>query len=145
MYVPYRCCVKSFEDYYNQQAGNGLSFYQGSQQQQGHGLGGFFRSLFRAAVPLLKSGAKAVGKQVLRSGVDLAQDALQGKNLKDSATQRLKEAGSVLTDKAGAKIKTMLGGGRRRRRKGLKKKRKTLKRIIRSKARKVYTSDIFSR
>ena len=74
MFVPYECCQQSFEDYYTQQTGNGLNYYQGNPYKKGYGFGGLFRSLFLAAVPLFKSGAKAVGKQLFHSGVDVLND-----------------------------------------------------------------------
>lgn len=138
MYQPYRCNINSFENYYTDQVGNGLLYYQGARLQKGSGLGGIFRRMLRFAFPLFKSGVKAVGKQVLRSGVDIANDYVQGKDIKTSAKEKIKEAGKLLTDKAASKVKTMIGSGRNKRR------RKHQKKIIRSKVRKVNTPDIFS-
>lgn len=138
MYVPYRCCQESFEKYYTQQTGHGLDFYQGSPYQRGYGLGGIFRSLFRAAVPLFQSGAKAVGKQLFHSGVDLLNDISQGQDIKAASKRRIKEAGQHLTDKAASKIKTMIGSG-------LNKKRKQSKKcFIKHKVKKGKVQDIFS-
>ena len=92
MFVPYQCCQQSFEDYYTHQSGNGLNYYQGSPFQKGYGFGGLFRSLFRAAVPLFKSGAKAVGKQLFHTGVDVLNDLSRGDNINEAAKRRLKEA-----------------------------------------------------
>lgn len=139
MYVPYRCCQKSFEDYYTNQTGHGLNFYKGSTFQRGYGLGGLFQSFFRAAVPLLKSGAKAVGKQILHSGVNLLNDVTQGQNVRLAAKRRLKEAGNMLTDKAAAKVKTLIGSGRRN-----KKRKRVIKRPTSHRAKKEKTHDIFS-
>ena len=124
MLVPYQCCQRSFEDYYAHQTGSGLNYYQGSPFQKGYGFGGLFRSLFRAAVPLFKSGAKAVGKQLLHSGVDVLNDLSRGENIKVSAKRRLKEAGQNLTEKASEKVKVMIGSGKHH------KKRKTSKKSI---------------
>lgn len=139
MYVPYQCCQKSFEDYYVQQTGRGLNYYQGSSHQRGYGLGGLFRSFFRAAVPLFKSGAKAVGKQLFRSGVDLLNDVTKGENVEMAVKKRLKEAGNVLTDKASTKVKTLIGSGKRN-----KKRKRTRKPVISRRAKKEKTHDIFS-
>lgn len=139
MFVPYQCCQKSFEDYYTQQSGSGLNYYQGTTFQKGYGFGGLFRSLFRAAVPLFKSGAKAVGKQLFHSGVNVLNDLSRGEDIKVAAKRRLKEAGQNLTDKVATKVKTMIGSGRRN------KKRKQLKnRVIPAKAKRVKTHDIFA-
>lgn len=138
MYVPYRCCEKSFEDYYVHQSGHGLNYYQGATFQRGHGIGGLFRSFFRAAVPLFKSGAKAVGKQLFNSGVELLNDVTHGGDFKEAAKKRLKEAGQQLTDKAAVKMKTMIGSGRYKRRK------RNQKRPISRPAKKVKAHDIFA-
>lgn len=136
MYHPYQCCVSSFEDYYTRQAGHGLAYYKGVAHQRGNGLGGIFRSMFRMVLPLFKSGAKAIGKQALKSGVDIANDYMQGKDVRNAARERMKEAAKSLTDKASTKVKSMVGGHKR--------KRQPSKRIIRKKFRKVCASDIFS-
>lgn len=142
MYVPYQCCQKSFEDYYTNQTGRGLNFYKGSTYQRGYGFGGLFRSLFRAAVPLFKSGAKAVGKQLLNSGMSLLGDVSQGENLKTAAKRRMKEAGNILTDKASSKVKNMIGSGRKK--KANKKRKRSTKRVTSRKIQKKAHVDIFS-
>lgn len=137
MYQNYHCCTKSFEDYYSNQAGNGLPYYKGVSLQRGSGLGGIFKSMFRMVLPLLKSGVKTVGKQALRSGVDIANDYMQGKDLKVASKQRVKEATKILTNKAADKMKTMIGGQHKR-------KRKNRKSVSSKKYRKACTPDIFS-
>lgn len=122
-----------------QQTGNGLNYYQGSLHQRGYGLGGLFRSFFRAAVPLFKSGAKAVGKQLFHSGVNLLNDVTKGEDIKSAAKKRLKEAGNVLTDKATTKVKSMIGSGKRN-----KKRKRARKPVISRRAKKEKTHDIFS-
>lgn len=138
MYVRYQCCQKSFEDYYVHQSGNGLNYYQGASFQRGYGFGGLFRSFFRAAVPLFKSGAKAVGKQLWHTGVDVLNDLSRGENLKIAAKRRLKEAAHQLTDKASSKVKTMIGSGKN------KKRKRAVKRINSRKTKKVLVRDIFA-
>lgn len=138
MLEPYQCCTRSYEEYYTNQAGNGLSYYRGIPLQRGSGLGGIFRSMFRMAVPLFKKGAKALGKQFLRTGVEVANDVIQGKDVKSAVKQRAKEAGKSLTDKAANKVKNMIGSGQH------KRKSKVRNRFIRRKVRKVKAADIFS-
>lgn len=136
MYQPYHCCTRSFEEYYSNQGGNGLPYYKGISLQRGSGLGGIFKSMYRMVLPLFKSGARALGKQALKSGIDIANDYVQGKDLKTASEQRAREAAKILTDKASTKVKTMIGGNKRKR---VKKKL-----LIRKKYRKQYTPDIFS-
>ena len=68
MYSSY-CCEKDnkmHEDYYVKQAGNGLPVFRGASFQKGYGIGSVFGSIGRAVLLLLKSGAKAVGKEALK-------------------------------------------------------------------------------
>ena len=86
---------KLYEEYYLKQAkqkGGSLPVFHGSRFQKGYGLGAVFKGLFRWALPHLKQGAKAVGKKALQTGVNAAQDALAGENLKVAVTKRVKEA-----------------------------------------------------
>ena len=140
MYVPYQCCQKSLDDHYVYQTGSGLNYYQGSPYQRGYGLGGLFRSLFRVAAPLFKSGVKAIGKQVFHSGVNLMNDISQGQDLRGAAKRRFKEAGKVLVDKAADKVKTMIGNGKRNK-KRKRSKKPLIRRVVKKKC---ATRDIFS-
>ena len=44
--------------------------------QRGHGLGNMLRSLTKFAIPFLKKGAKAVGKQAMKTGMNIAQEVM---------------------------------------------------------------------
>lgn len=111
---------QSFNQYYLNQVGSGLPYYSGSTGlQRGHGLGGLIGSLFRTAMPLLKKGAAAVGRQALQTGVEIAEDVMGGKNVKSSARNRVRQAGRQLGSRAAKKIQTGRGG------KKTKKKKKT--------------------
>jgi hypothetical protein len=115
------CCdgsKKYYEDYYVNQAGGGLPYFAGARIQRGHGLGSILSGLFRSALPLLKRGAMALGRQALSTGAQMAGDVLGGESLKASAKRRLKSAGSELLQKAAAHLQQGEGIKRRRRRKG---------------------------
>ncbi len=94
MKVPYSCTRKSFDRLY--QEGQGLQVFRGTPYQRGHGLGGILAGLFRAAVPVLKrtaipflkNTAVKAGKRLLKTGVEIAGDALRGENVKQSAKKR---------------------------------------------------------
>jgi hypothetical protein len=47
-------------DIYIHQAGKGYLVFAGRRYQRGHGLGSIFGGLFKAAMPLLKKGAKTL-------------------------------------------------------------------------------------
>ena len=91
------------------QVGNGaMAYFHGAPVQRGYGLGGLLSGLWRSAVPLLKRGAKAVGKTLLSSGMDVAGDVLSGKNLKTSVKSRAKEATDQLTNQAVKRVQNTL-------------------------------------
>ena len=97
----YCCNSASYEKYYLDQVGHG-QYFSGAAFQRGYGLVNIFASLGKAILPLVKSGAKAIGKQALKSGVAFASDALAGKNVKQAALERTKQAGSTLLRQATA-------------------------------------------
>ena len=101
-----------YTSYYLNQAGYGnVPVFQGQRFQRGYGLGGFFASLFRSAVPMLKRGAKVAGRALLRTGLDVASDALSGANIKDSAQQRFKQTSHNLATQAVDHLKAQVGSG----------------------------------
>lgn len=88
-----------YKTYYENQVGNGLSVFRGATTQRGHGIGGFFSGLLKGAMPLIKSGAKTIGKELLNTGVNIAKDAIQGKDFKSSARDNFRSAGGNLFSK----------------------------------------------
>ena len=75
-----------------------MSFFSGTPSQRGYGIGNIFASLGRLVLPLVKRGAKSIGKEVLKSGTNFVSDILEGKNLKQ-ATLNIKETVSNLLRK----------------------------------------------
>lgn len=85
--------------------------YIGTPNQRGHGIGSFLGGLFRRALPFLKIGAKALGKEALRTGVKVAGDMIEkNMSLKDSVHTRVREAGGNLKRKASEKLDTLMHG-----------------------------------
>ncbi|GFW83887.1 uncharacterized protein F54H12.2 [Trichonephila clavipes] len=80
----------------------------GQSFQKGYGIGGWFKRLFRSALPFLSRGAKSVGKEVLRTGTQIVNDLLEGQNLLESAEESAKETGRILAKKAIKKADDML-------------------------------------
>lgn len=93
--------------------------------QGGNGLGGMFRSLFRTGTPFLKTTVKKVGKRLLNTGlntgIQIAQDVLNGQSVKKAAKSRAKAAGKSFLS-GFLKDITQQGRGR----KVLKRKRKAI-------------------
>jgi hypothetical protein len=67
------------------QAGKGHPVLAGRRYQRGHGLGSIFGGLFKAAMPLLKKGAKTIGREALKTGLNIVGDVVQGRNIKQAA------------------------------------------------------------
>lgn len=65
MRYKYCCDNEKYKDYYRSQVGHGLSGFEGSRYQRGHGLGSLFKGLIKASAPILKKGALAMGRQAL--------------------------------------------------------------------------------
>ena len=105
--------------YYVNQAGSGLPAFTGVRYQRGHG---FFGKLFSNSVlPALRY----LGKKALSTGVNVAQDLLDGQNIKDSFGSRIRESGRDLAQEAILRARAMSQQGSGRKRK-YKKKAKLL-------------------
>jgi hypothetical protein len=123
--------------YLDQQQGNGMPVLMGSAFQRGYGLrsqvgfgmGGLFKSLIRAVMPMVKSGAKTLGKIALNTGANVLGDVLSGQNVKKAARSRINESANVLKKKAVNKLQTFsqTGSGKRVRKKTVKKATKKRK------------------
>lgn len=109
-----------YTNYYVNQAGNGISGFEGIRYQRGNG---FFGNILKsAALPLLKY----LGRQVLSTGVDVAKDVMDGEPIKEAFKARskakLRDVATDAINRADAYRQT--GRGRRARRSGSKKNRK---------------------
>ena len=133
-----------------------MTVFRGSPWQLGHGqmgygLGGLFRSVARTVMPMVKSGAKALGNIALNSGANFIGDVLAGKNVKEAAKARTREAADATKQKAVQRLQTyaQTGSGKRRKKTTEKKRaknRKTSTPTTRSnptKKRKTTPADIF--
>jgi hypothetical protein len=109
--------LETWLNYYGSQAsqtGYGLSSgFRGAPYQRGAGLGSFFRSLFRMAVPVIKSAAGHIGRQALSSGVDIAHDIVQGKPIGDAFEEHSRAGLADLVVKAKKAVQKGRGLGSR--------------------------------
>lgn len=78
--------------------------------QRGHGIGSFLGGLFRSVMPILKSGASAVGKEALRSGVGFLGDVVTKGDARQAANTRLREFTGGLKRRADNKLDRVLQG-----------------------------------
>lgn len=81
-----------------------------SPYHRGNGLGSFFKSLFRMAMPLLKS----AGKQGLVAGSKIVADVAQGRPLKESAIEHGKYAAGSVLHNAADRLQKGKGLGKRK-------------------------------
>ena len=121
------------------QTGHGMGAYSGERFQRGYGLGAIFGPLMRTILPIVKGVGKAVGKQALRTGAEVATDVLQGGTFKEALKTRGKAGAKRLIAKGARKIQRGRGLGVRSRNppktiKALKKPRKTSKKKKRTDA-----------
>jgi hypothetical protein len=77
--------------------GSGHPVFKGDLMQEGYGLGGIISGLFRRAIPIfapiLKEGAKTIGKVALKTGRNVLADVVNDKSsFKDSLRKRVGEA-----------------------------------------------------
>lgn len=125
------------------------SHFQKGSGQVGYGLGSFFQSLARRAIPFLQKGVKTVGRAALNTGVNIAQDILAGENLKQSTKARVKQTAKNLKDQAINHIIPQTGNGSKRKRKPKTIKRKPSQKALTSssatkgKRAKITSGDIF--
>ena len=68
------------------------TFKKGARIQIGYGIGNFFKSIARFAIPMVKRGAQAIGKRALGAAIDVGHDILAGKNVKQAIKGRSVEA-----------------------------------------------------
>ena len=59
------------------------------------------RSLTKFALPFLKKGAKAVGKQAMKTGMNIAQEVMLGQNIKKAAKRHLSQGLTELVTQCG--------------------------------------------
>jgi hypothetical protein len=127
----------NFVEYYQNQCGSGLPVFYGAKYQRGSGLGNIFKSFYRwivpvlktHALPVLKEGAHVVSTEALKTFKNIANDALDGENIKESFKKRTKEAAHSLVEKADSIFQSG-EGYKKQKRKRTKRKRKLVKRKL---------------
>jgi len=87
------CCDASrdlYEEYYARQNGGEIPVFAGSRFQRGHGLGSILGGFFRRLVlPFFKTNAKGMLANAVKTGLEVADDVLEGQSFKESAKKRV--------------------------------------------------------
>jgi len=74
-----------FEDYYSLQNGGEIPVFAGARFQRGHGLGSILGGFFRRLVlPFFKANGKQILANAVKTGMEVADDVLEGKSVKES-------------------------------------------------------------
>ena len=110
------CCDASrhlYERYYIDQSGNGMPIFVGTRGQRGHGLGSLLDEFFRSALPMLKRGLATFGKHALKTGLEIANDVVEGESIKEAAKRRVPEG--IKRFATSENFINQSGSGRRRR------------------------------
>ena len=113
-----------------------MQYFSGLGHQRGHGLGGLFGRLFRAAIPVfrttgapaLKKAGKEVAKEPLTTGVGLASDMLEGESFGNAARSRLNTAANRMADRGVKALERMVASPGRHPPANLRRRRPTCKR-----------------
>ena len=99
----------------------GHGYYEGySPYQRGRGFGSVLKGIFRFLAPITKSAVKSVGKQAVRTGLDVAGDVLAGKHINRALEDHALEAGRQLVKKG----KRAVNKRKKQTGKGIKKRQK---------------------
>jgi hypothetical protein len=60
----------------------------------------YFQRTLQSSHTFIEKGAKTLGREALKTGLNIAEDVVAGKNLKQAAKSRLKLTGHNLLQKA---------------------------------------------
>jgi len=70
-----------------------MPVFVGSRQQQGQGLGSVLEGIFRRfVIPFFKNHGKALATDALKTGVNVTENVMGGRRLKESVKRRMSEA-----------------------------------------------------
>lgn len=84
--------------------------FVGPRMQRGYGLGGFFASLFRRALPLFKSGSRYLAKKAVKTGLNTLQDVARGENPRVALKRNISDVSDELLDEVKRKIRRKMTG-----------------------------------
>jgi len=87
------CCDASralYEEYYSRQNGGEIPVFVGRRFQRGHGLGSILGGFVRRLVlPFIRNNAKGIVQNVAKTGVEVANDVIDGRSFTDSVKDRV--------------------------------------------------------
>ena len=103
-----------YKHFYEQTGAGSIPIFAGQKNQVGYGIGSIFGNILKAALPVIKQGAKSLGKTALKTGLNIAKDSLQGEKFKDAVKSNLKKAGKEVVYNSLDSIDKKLSGNKKR-------------------------------
>jgi hypothetical protein len=95
------------------QRGYGLGQYYDYSDRHGLGFMDGLMSVARFVLPSMKSGLKYLGNQAVETVANIAQDAIAGKDIKESAKERVRSTAQEIFAKVPAALADTLSGDKR--------------------------------
>jgi HD superfamily phosphohydrolase len=115
MKILYTCsCADECNEYYTNQAGNGLSFYSGIHNQKGYGI---FSNIMRYAIPFIKKSLINLGKHGINAASNVIDDIESGKTVNEALATRTRETIDKIQNEILNKVQSFTQEGRGRKRK----------------------------
>jgi len=116
------CCDASrdlYQEYYTRQNGGEIPVFAGARIQRGHGLGSILGGFFRRLVlPFFKNNGKRMLSNAVKTGMEVADDVLEGQSFKEAAKKRvpagIKRTVQNLDWQSGSGVKRRRVGNKRR-------------------------------
>jgi hypothetical protein len=109
-------------NYYSNQAGKGISGFEGVRWQRGRG---FFGTVFKSAImPMLHY----LGKHIMEAGTGIYNDVASGQNILESGKTRFKRTAQTMAGEAAERLGkfSQTGQGKRKRRRVRRKTKQLL-------------------
>lgn len=145
--IPFDCkhAEHEYSNFYNQTGAGSIPIFSGAKTQVGYGLGGIFGSLLKAALPVIKKGALSLGKTALKTGINVARDGLEGRNIRHSLGNNFKTAGKDILANSLTGVNNLLLNNRHKRKRQRKNRVTSHKSSKRRRSSKnIKKSDIFN-
>lgn len=103
-----------FKKYYELQAAQNFPIYRGNRYMRGYGFGSVFKRFFRWILPIVKENAlpvaKNIGKEAIKSAINIANDTIDGKTFSESAKSNMKKSLNSLSEQYGRGKKRKISG-----------------------------------
>ncbi len=93
------------------QLGGSPIVFRGYPYQRGSGLGSIFKGLLRMVLPLAKQAGKAIGKEALVTGANVARDVAEGQDIVESLKLQGRRGGKRLVKKG---VRSLTGQKRKK-------------------------------